>query len=105
MTMENLNLTAQEILDKEFKTGMRGYSAEEVDQFLDLVIKDYNMYNAEIKQLQASVMRLEKMMQTTVVEQEAPKEPIVEAQVTSNYDILKRLSNLERHVFGNKMND
>ncbi|EUJ38065.1 cell division regulator GpsB [Brochothrix campestris] len=105
MTMENLNLTAQEILDKEFKTGMRGYSAEEVDQFLDLVIKDYNTYNAEIKQLQAAVMRLEQMVSTTVSEQEAPKEQVVENQGTSNYDILKRLSNLERHVFGNKMND
>lgn len=104
MPVEKFNLTSQEILDKEFKTGMRGYSAEEVDQFLDLVIKDYNTYNDEIKQLKASISRLEQRLSTeTPVVKETVEAP--EQQGTANYDILKRLSNLERHVFGSKMND
>ena len=34
-------LTAKEILDKEFKIDARGYRPQEVDQFLDYIIKDY----------------------------------------------------------------
>ena len=34
-------LTAREILEKDFKIDARGYRPQEVDQFLDLVIKDY----------------------------------------------------------------
>ena len=34
-------LTAREILEKDFKIDARGYRPQEVDQFLDLIIKDY----------------------------------------------------------------
>ena len=34
-------LTAKEILDKDFKIDTKGYRPQEVDAFLDLVIKDY----------------------------------------------------------------
>ncbi|WP_144781841.1 DivIVA domain-containing protein, partial [Macrococcoides caseolyticum] len=33
MLAEKLKLTAKEILEKEFKTGFRGYKQEEVDKF------------------------------------------------------------------------
>ena len=35
--MANRNLTTKDILQKEFKTAMRGYSPAEVDEFLDNV--------------------------------------------------------------------
>ena len=56
---DKIKLTAKDILEKEFKTGMRGYRPEDVYQ------------------------------------QAAPG--------TTNFDILKRLSNLEKHVFGSKL--
>ena len=34
-------LTAREILEKDFKIDARGYRPQEVDQFLDMIIKDY----------------------------------------------------------------
>lgn len=34
-------LTALEIKDKTFKTKFRGYSEEEVNEFLDIVVDDY----------------------------------------------------------------
>ncbi|GAA3327347.1 hypothetical protein GCM10020331_066920 [Ectobacillus funiculus] len=37
---------------KEFKTGLRGYQQEEVDKFLDLIIKDYETLHKEIEALQ-----------------------------------------------------
>ncbi len=39
MISDKIKLTAKDILEKEFKTGMRGYQQEEVDKFLDMIIK------------------------------------------------------------------
>ncbi len=36
-----LKITAMDITNKEFKRAIRGYSAEEVDEFLDKVAEDY----------------------------------------------------------------
>lgn len=44
MEVKGINLTSQEILDKEFKTTMRGYNQDEVDEFLDVVIQDYEQF-------------------------------------------------------------
>ena len=46
---EKLFLTPQEILDKEFKMDAKGYRPQEVDKFLDMVIRDYTEYNNIIK--------------------------------------------------------
>ena len=46
-------LTPLDIHNKEFKKGFRGYNEEEVDEFLDKVIKDYELLyreNIEIKE-------------------------------------------------------
>ncbi|EUJ32971.1 hypothetical protein MFLO_05130 [Listeria floridensis FSL S10-1187] len=103
------NLTAKEILEKEFKTGLRGYNPEDVDEFLDLVIKDYGTFTQEIEALQAENIRLvqELDQEPAVVKKEVssvPETPVQPAG-TTNFDILKRLSNLEKHVFGNKLDD
>ena len=34
-------LTSLEIKDKSFSTKFRGYNVEEVDEFLDIVVRDY----------------------------------------------------------------
>ncbi|MDY5913610.1 MAG: DivIVA domain-containing protein [Inconstantimicrobium porci] len=36
-----MKLTPMEISNKEFKRGIRGYSVEEVDEFLDKIVEDY----------------------------------------------------------------
>jgi len=46
-------ITPLDIHNKEFKRGFRGYNEEEVDEFLDRVIKDYEQLyreNIEIKE-------------------------------------------------------
>ncbi|EFI84579.1 Guiding PBP1-shuttling protein [Listeria grayi] len=101
------NLTAKEILEKEFKTGLRGYNPEDVDEFLDLVIKDYGSFTQEIETLREENIRLVQALDETPKRSassqvdSAPVQPVG----TTNFDILKRLSNLEKHVFGNKLND
>jgi DivIVA domain-containing protein len=42
----------QDILEKEFKIDARGYRPQEVDKFLDIIIKDYNEYNNIIRNLE-----------------------------------------------------
>ncbi|MCD2255852.1 cell division regulator GpsB [Lactobacillus sp. CC-MHH1034] len=102
----HINLRPKEILEKEFKTKMRGYDPAEVDEFLDDVIKDYETYNTQLEQLNQENARLISRIDE-LSKQAASGQGLANGQpnatngnVPSNYDILKRLSNLERHVFG-----
>ena len=58
MDKDKIALTMQDILEKEFKIDTRGYRMQEVDQFLDMIIRDYNEYNNMIKQLSEENSRL-----------------------------------------------
>ena len=98
MLSDKVKLTAKDILEKEFKTGMRGYKPEDVDKFLDFVIKDYETFHQEIEELQQENMRLKKQVEDASKRPTAPQ-----TAGTTNFDILKRLSNLEKHVFGSKL--
>ena len=49
---DRITLTMQDILEKEFKIDARGYRPQEVDKFLDIIIKDYNEYNNIIRNLE-----------------------------------------------------
>lgn len=99
MLSDKTNLTAKDILEKEFKTAMRGYKPEDVDKFLDLIIKDYETLNQEIEELHQENLKLKKQLE------DASRRPAVQTAGTTNFDILKRLSNLEKHVFGSKLYD
>ncbi|MFT9600613.1 cell division regulator GpsB [Mesobacillus sp.] len=99
MLSDKIQLTAKDILEKEFKTAMRGYKPEDVDKFLDMIIKDYEVMQQEIEELQQDNLRLKKQVD------EASRRPSTQAAGTTNFDILKRLSNLEKHVFGDKLYD
>jgi DivIVA domain-containing protein len=100
MVTDKVKLTAKDILEKEFKTGVRGYKQEDVDKYLDLIIKDYEMFQQEIEDLQQENLRLRKQLEET-----SRRQPVTQPAGTTNFDILKRLSNLEKHVFGNKLYD
>lgn len=92
-------LDAKTILEKEFKTGMRGYNQEEVDLFLDDVIQDYQLLKKRIAELEAENNRIKEELAA------AEKRPSVGNTGATNFDLLKRISNLERHVFGSKLYD
>ena len=44
-----MNLTAQEIYEKEFHVDLKGYAPAEVDEFLDMVIEDYQKYDEKVE--------------------------------------------------------
>ncbi|GAB4073611.1 cell division regulator GpsB [Barrientosiimonas marina] len=98
MSANQIQLTGKDILEKEFKTGMRGYNQEEVDEFLDTVIQDYETFQQEIDRLQQENERLKKQPDQAKSRTSAPNHQV-------NYDILKRVSNLEKAVFGKKSTD
>ena len=101
MLADKVKLSAKEILEKEFKTGVRGYKQEEVDKFLDMVIKDYETFNQEIEKLQQENLHLSKQLEEAV--EQGKRQPA--QSNTTIFDILKRLSSLEKHVFGSKLYD
>ncbi|TFE03045.1 cell division regulator GpsB [Jeotgalibacillus salarius] len=96
-------LSAKEILEREFKTAMRGYKPEEVDAFLDQIIKDYEAFAERIETLESELKKAQRSTEPqrrSTVQQTQPQ-PTVSG--TTNFDILKRLSNLEKEVFGRKL--
>lgn len=99
-------LTQKEIVEKDFNTKLRGYNPQEVDEFLDLVIQDYKSYQDEIEDLKEQVENLVEELDANSKQSEvrAQNQNVNQSSVT-NFDILKRLSNLERHVFGSKLED
>lgn len=109
----DIKLSAKIILDKDFKTGLRGYSQDEVDQFLDEIIQDYESFEQVLKQKEARIAELEQQLRdanngkATVAQPVLQKKeaPIAQQGNVTNYDILKRLANLEKRVFGDKLYD
>ncbi|CAM3317905.1 cell division regulator GpsB [Vagococcus sp. PNs007] len=101
------NYEAREILQKEFKTKMRGYDQIEVDEFLDGIIKDYESYAREILSLKEEKERLlakvDQLTKSQATLSRIKQEPTQSATGSTNFDILKRLSNLEKKVFGDKI--
>jgi cell division initiation protein len=51
-------LTPLDIHNKEFKRGFRGYNEEEVDEFLDRVVKDFEKLYQENLEMKEAVERL-----------------------------------------------
>jgi len=103
---EKLFLTPKEILEKEFKTDTMGYRPQEVDGFLDMVIRDYNEFINRINRLQREKKALEEDKSKLIQENRKLKSIIDSARDGStgtsynNVDLLRRISNLEKVVYG-----
>lgn len=76
-------LTPLDIHNKEFSKGFRGYDEDEVNEFLDQVIKDYEMVIREKRQLEEKVAELtEKLNYFTNIEETLNKSILI-AQETA----------------------
>ena len=96
-------LTAREILEKDFKIDARGYRPQEVDQFLDMIIKDYVYSENNEKKLIAEIKRLEEENTRLKSDIRNLKESLDIAgsnKGVTNVDLLKRISDLEKVVYG-----
>ena len=104
MNNDKIALTMQDILEKEFNIDARGYRMQEVDQFLDIIIRDYNEYNNMIKKLSEENSRLAQenaSLKQEVRSLESSIETVKggEKEIT-NVDLLRRISNLEKIILG-----
>ena len=99
---KDMNLTAQEIYEKEFHVDLKGYAPAEVDEFLDMVIEDYQKYDEKVEELGAAVTRYEekiKELQQQLFALQSENENLNE-KVNSDFvngssntvDILKRIA-------------
>ena len=100
--MASIIFTAKDIFDQDFKREVRGYSKDEVNEFLDDVIKDYETYAALVKELREENTRLRE--EIAKKSQAAPQE-FPQVTTATNFDILKRLNRLEKEVFGKQIVD
>ena len=107
MYNERIYLTPQDVLEKEFKIDARGYRPQEVDKFLDMVIRDYTEYNSIIKRLEKDIKDLTEDNYKLKQEIRYLKEQLELRNVSentnkniTNVDLLKRISQLEKVVFG-----
>lgn len=101
---DKITLTMQDILEKEFKIDARGYRLQEVDKFLDIIIKDYNEYNNIIRSLEKDKKLLLEENQLLRNEVRNLKSSIDAAKIgekeITNVDLLRRISQLEKIILG-----
>ena len=107
MYNDRIYLTPQDILEKEFKIDARGYRPQEVDKYLDMVIRDYTEYNSIIKKLENEIkdlmddnQKLKQEIRSLNEKLEISKSSESNTKTLTNVDLLKRISQLEKVVFG-----
>lgn len=104
MYQGHIELTKQGILEKEFKIDARGYRLQEVDKFLDIIIRDYNEYDNIISALENDKRQLANENQELKQEVRDLKLSLqalkVDEKEVTNVDIIRRISQLEKIVLG-----
>ena len=108
MYQNKITLMPRDILEKEFKIDTRGYRLKEVDQFLDVVISDYEQFfeiinnlEKEKADLMAEIMNLKQELRNSRLSVEVASNSTSMGEVT-NVDVIRRLSQLEKMVYGLK---
>ena len=106
MYQNRITLKPQDILEKEFKIDTRGYRLKEVDQFLDIIIGDYEQFYDIINNLEKEKADL--MAEIVNIKQELRNSKLSMDVVrnndnagVSNVDVIRRLSQLEKLVYAN----
>lgn len=129
--MANLNdikLSSDDILKKQFRNKVKGYDPDEVDAYLDQVIADYETFSAIIEDLYGQIGKLQRELMdakesakhvqlTQATQAEAIKtytpssrrnnsnfasnsqSQEEEGEISTNMAIIQRISTLERKVY------
>ena len=108
---DKIVLSPEAIYEKEFKIDARGYRPQEVDNFLDIIIKDYSEfirivrgYEKEYQKLREENARLKQQIRQLETELESQESSSSDSGV-SNVDLLRRISQLEKFVYGKYNNN
>ena len=111
MYPNKIKLTPQDILEKDFKIDTRGYRMKEVDAILDDIISDYEQFleiinnlEKEKAELLSEIMNLKQELRNSKLNIEVASDSRFRGEV-NNIDIMRRLSQLEKMVYGSKNNN
>ena len=106
MYQDRIMLTVKDIFEKEFKLDTRGYRPQEVDKFLDVIMRDYEEFMAinkelsnEIRELTNDNIKLKQEIRNLKMKLDILKES-ADGEGTNSVDVLNRLSNLEKIIYG-----
>ena len=102
--MNKLNLNPDTILDKEFAVDFKGYNIEEVNAFLDTVMEDYDIMEANVQELLDVIASLKDQVKELSEENKDLKArktafDLSNTTTYSSVDVLKRLSRLEEMMY------
>lgn len=107
MYQDRIMLTVKDIFEKDFKLDTRGYRPQEVDKFLDVVMRDYEEFISinkelenEVKALTSDNMKLKQEIRNLKMKLDVLKESADSESGSNSVDVLKRLSNLEKIIYG-----
>ncbi|WP_297819616.1 DivIVA domain-containing protein [uncultured Lactobacillus sp.] len=121
-SMNDVQLTPNDILKKQFRSKMKGYDQDEVDSYLDTIIGDYQTFVSIIENLQNQISELKSEL--SQAQEDANKVSQVDddmktyhpsnssynssnlyhnenenSEITTNVAMLQRISTLERKVY------
>ena len=106
-----LKLTSQALLEKQFQGSTPGYNPLQVDEFIDRIIKDYRLVEANVLMLKKDVNDLNKQisdlseanrkLEMDNIKYKSRLSNIKEGDnVTSeNVELLKRINALEKFIY------
>lgn len=106
-----LNLNSKEILEMKFPNVPRGYDPLYVDEYLDKIIRDYKIIeanhlieNSEIASLKTKIAALEKENENLKIDNEKYASRLKDINendnvTTSNIDLIKRINVLEKFLY------
>lgn len=103
-------LNPEMIYNWEFKVDARGYRPQEVDKVLDMCSSDYATYeaiirekDAQINSLQNENLELKQKLRNAKANMEIVKNN--SSRQVTNVDLLRRISELEKIVYGDNDRD
>jgi DivIVA domain-containing protein len=106
MKNDEIVLTPDTLLNWDFHLDARGYRPQEVDKALDIVISDYRTferreraYKNQIEELNNEILNLKHQLRNAKESIEIVKSTDKEV---SNVDLLRRVSQLEKIIYGDK---
>ena len=106
MYQDRILLTSKDIYEKEFKVDTRGYRPQEVDKFLDDIMRDYEEWRKIVSELEEEkkeqleeIIKLKQEIRYLKTQLDVAKDGKSEVSI-NNTDLLRRISNLEKVIYG-----
>ena len=106
MYQDRILLTSKDIYEKEFKVDTRGYRPQEVDKFLDDIMRDYEEWEKIVSELEEEkkeqleeIIKLKQEIRYLKTQLDVVKDGKNEGSI-NNTDLLRRISNLEKVIYG-----